>query len=92
MSHASVLSPVGEVVEFFARGPSREEIAAFRLSEAAQDRLRELLDRNAVGMLSTEESQELDQMVLLDDIVSLIRARIQRPTQATNGATEPKGS
>ena len=77
MVSPAALSPVTEVVEFFARAPSREAIAAFRLSPAAQERIRALLARNAAGTLSTEEERELDQMVLLDDILSLIRACIQ---------------
>lgn len=87
MSQASAVSPVVEVVEFFARGPSREEIASFRLSSAAQLRLRELLDRNAAGTLSEEEAAELDRMVLLDDLVSLIRVRAQG--QGAPGASDP---
>jgi hypothetical protein len=76
MSQTPTVSPVEEVVEFFAQGPSRQDIAAFHLSEAAQNRLRELLRRNASATLSPEEAHQLDQMVLLDDIVSLIRARV----------------
>ena len=45
MSQTPTVSPVEEVVEFFAQGPSRQDIAAFHLSEAAQNRLRELLRR-----------------------------------------------
>ena len=75
MSQTPTASPVEEVVEFFAQGPSRQDIAAFRLSEAAQDRLRELLRRNAAATLSSEETHQLDQMVLLDDIVSPICVR-----------------
>jgi uncharacterized protein with von Willebrand factor type A (vWA) domain len=86
MSQASMVSPVEEVVEFFARGPSREEIAAFRLSGIAQERLRELLQRNASGVATPEEDCELDQMVLLDDIVSLIRARVQLMRQGRYAA------
>jgi hypothetical protein len=77
MASPAALSPVNEVIEFFARAPSREEIAAFRLSPATHERLRALLARNAAGMLSPEEQRELDQMVLLDDILSLLRARVQ---------------
>lgn len=77
MSQAPTVSPVEEVVEFLSRGPSREEIAAFRLSGAAQDRLRELLHKNSAGELTQEENRALDEMLLLDDIVSLIRARVQ---------------
>jgi hypothetical protein len=74
---------VSEVVEFFAHGPSRAEIAAFRLSAAARERLRVLLARNAAGVLTDDEARELDQMILLDDIVSLIRARAQGNTSAS---------
>jgi hypothetical protein len=80
MASPAALNPVNEVIEFFARAPSREDIAAFRLSPAAHERLRALLARNAAGMLSPEEQRELDQMVLLDDILSLLRARVQGNT------------
>ena len=77
MSQVPTLSPVTEVIDFFSRGPSRAEVAHFHLSEAAQERLRDLRDRNAAGTgaLTAEETDELDRMVLLDDIVSLIRMR-----------------
>ena len=77
MSQVPPLSPVTEVIDFFSRGPSRAEVAHFHLSEAAQERLRDLQDRNAAGTgaLTAEETDELDRMVLLDDIVSLIRMR-----------------
>jgi len=71
------LSPVTEVIAFFGRAPSREDIAAFHLSPAAYQRLRDLLADNAAGVLTADEERELDQMVLLDDILSLIRARVQ---------------
>jgi hypothetical protein len=77
MASPATVSPVTEVIEFFARAPSREDIATFHLSPAAHQRLRDLLDRNAAGALTADEERELDQMVLLDDILSLIRARAQ---------------
>ncbi|HKB47386.1 MAG TPA: hypothetical protein VKC57_06795, partial [Ktedonobacterales bacterium] len=66
MSQATTHSPIEEVVDFFARGPSRDEIAAFQLSAGAQQRLRTLLDKNAAGSLTLDEDRELDRMVLLD--------------------------
>jgi hypothetical protein len=83
MASPATASPVNEVVEFFAHAPSRQDIAVFRLSSSAQERLSGLLARNAAGTLSVEEQHELDQMVLLDDIVSLIRARAQGSTSAS---------
>jgi hypothetical protein len=75
MARPAAVSPVAEVVEFFARGPSREAIAAFRLSPAALESIRRLLEKNAASTLTSEEERELDQMILLDDILSLVRAR-----------------
>lgn len=75
MCQSSTASPVTEVIDFFSRGPSRAEVAHFRLSKAAHERLRISQDRNAAGALTTEETDELDRMILLDDLVSLIRVR-----------------
>lgn len=81
MSYPSLLSPTEEIAEFFARGPSPEEIATFRLSDSTLARVRDLLEKNAAGSLSREENEELDQLVLLDRIVMLIRSRLPRPEE-----------
>jgi hypothetical protein len=82
MASSATVTPVNEVVEFFAQAPSRDDIAAFRLSSSAHEYLRGLLARNAAGTLAAEEQRELDQIVLLDDIISLIRARIHDTTMS----------
>ncbi len=66
-----------DVVSFFARGPSREEIAAFRLSDEATARVRELLQKNSAGTLTPDEADELDTCVQLDRMMLLIRC--ERP-------------
>jgi hypothetical protein len=76
MSQASLTRPTEQIAEFFARGPSPQEIAAFRLSEETLAYIRELLYKNSAGMLTAAESQELDELVLLDRIVNLIRSRV----------------
>ena len=88
MSQPSLLRPVEEIAEFFARSPSAEEIAAFRLSEPTIARVRELLGKNAAGTLTREESEELDQLVLLDRIVMLIRSRLP-PPETPHGPANP---
>lgn len=77
MADSATLTPLNEVVEFFASAPTREDIAAFRLSPVAHEHLRALLARNAAGTLTADGQRELDQIVMLDDILSLIRARTQ---------------
>ncbi len=74
-----------EVAAFFARGPSREEIGAFRLSEETIARLRQLLLKNSAGTLTADEAEELDQCVQLDRLLLLIRARALEQ-QSSRGA------
>lgn len=87
MSQPALLRPTEEIAEFFAHGPSAEEIATFRLSEPTIARVRELLAKNAAATLTREESEELDQLVLLDRIVMLIRSRL--PPSEMQRATAP---
>ncbi len=75
-----------DVVSFFARGPSREEIAAFRLSDEATARVRELLQKNSAGTLIPDEAEELDTCVQLDRMLLLIRSRARQQAQGTRGA------
>ena len=63
-----------EVVSFLARGPHPQEILAFRPSPAAVTRSQELLQRNQTGTLTPSEEAELDEMALLDHLVTLIKA------------------
>jgi len=80
MSQTSLLRAYDEIVSFFARGPTPEEIATFRLSEGTTARVRDLLRKNSAGTLTAEEAEELDQCVQLDRLLLLIRTRVPRPT------------
>ncbi len=81
-------SPIEEVAEFFARGPSTEEIARFQLSNAAQSWIRELLDKEDDGNLSAEERHQLDELLIVNDLVTLIRSRVP-PNAPTATAYDP---
>lgn len=89
MRSVSHRSPVQELAEFLARGPSSKDIMAFRLSEAAIERSRELLDKNAEGMLTPDEIHELDRLVVLDDVISLIRSHVIAPSNDSGSPTAP---
>jgi hypothetical protein len=58
MSQASVTRPTQQVAEFFARGPSQQEIAQFRLADDALEHIRDLLRKNSAGTLTSEEALE----------------------------------
>jgi len=94
MSSVSRISPAEELADFLARRPSLAEIAAFRLSDSALERARELLEKNETGALSPEESRELDRLVLLDDIIGLIQVHASSPegSSRANGDEPPDSS
>jgi hypothetical protein len=71
-----------EVFSFFAHGPRPSEIVAFRPSEAATARMRELLRRNKEGSLSPAEEAEMDEIEEIDHMVSLIKAEAREYVRA----------
>jgi hypothetical protein len=73
-----------EIVDLFARGASSAEVLAFRPSQEAQDRVRFLLERNAVDELTEEEAAELERFGELEHLMQMVKARAQ---QYLNGKT-----
>ena len=64
-----------EFLAFLARGPQPEEIVAFKPSDAAIERARELLWRNKEGTLSPEEEAEMDDIAELDHVITQVKAQ-----------------
>jgi len=92
MSAVSHISPVEELANFLAQRPTAEEMANFHLSPSAIARVRELLDKNNDGTITSEEIHELDRLILLDDIIGLIQSRV--PAQVADsreGVGGPQG-
>lgn len=90
MSSVSQQSPVEELAAFLARRPSAQEVAEFRLSDAALARIQDLMNKNNVGILTAEEDRELDRLILLDDIIGLIQSRL--PLDRTAETQPPETS
>jgi hypothetical protein len=65
-----------ELIDFLASNPTQEQILAFQISPAAQERLAGLLERNREEGLSAEESTELDLYQLIHNAVVLLKARV----------------
>lgn len=67
-------SPVyQEVYYFLASRPTHEEILAFRPSETTQTRIRELLEANKDGRLSSDEQAELDEFENVEHFVRMLK-------------------
>jgi hypothetical protein len=80
MASIETTTLLDEVLDFLVSTPTPEQIIAFRPSEVAQERVRDLLDRNRNGTLSTEENEELDEISRMNDFVSLLKVRVRRIT------------
>jgi hypothetical protein len=66
-----------EIVDLFARGASSAEVLAFRPSHETQERVRDLLERNAAAELTEEETAELERFGQLEHLMQLVKARAQ---------------
>ena len=66
-----------EIVDLFARGASSAEVLAFRPSQETQERVRDLLERNAAAELTDDEAAELERFGELEHLMQLVKARAQ---------------
>jgi len=64
-----------EIIELMTSGPTADQLLAFKISEAAQERLEELLDRNREEELTAEERAELNTYLRLSEYVTKLKAR-----------------
>ncbi|PSN20819.1 hypothetical protein C7271_00380 [filamentous cyanobacterium CCP5] len=64
-----------EVLDFLVTRPTSQDIIAFKVSPAAQNRLSSLLDKNREGSLSESEVAELDAYEQLEHLMLLMKAR-----------------
>jgi hypothetical protein len=74
------LSPVPNqvyryVLEFLASGPSADAVARFGPTPEMQERVSELLEKNRAGELSAAETEELDEYVRIDHLITMLKAR-----------------
>jgi hypothetical protein len=67
-----------EVIDFIASGPSPGAVAAFRLSEAMNQRAELLVQREKNGELTPDEKSELDHFLELEHIMRLAKARARQ--------------
>lgn len=68
-------SVYAEVLDFLIKRPTPQEIAAFKVSLQAQERLQTLLKKNREATLTVEETTELDVYEQLEHLMLLLKAR-----------------
>ena len=67
-----------EIVDFLAAGTSPDGLARFRPSEAARERVADLIRREKTSGLSAEETEELNHYMQLEHLMRLAKARARR--------------
>src|SRR5258708_3245802 len=67
-----------EITDFLASCPTPEQIADFKISDQAQERLEELLDKIREGELTPAETAELDQYLQYSHTMVLLKASAHR--------------
>ena len=71
-----------EVFGFLLSSPTPQQIIAFHASEAAQQRLRYLLDANRDGILSAAERAELEEASQINHFVTRLKAKAHQTLQS----------
>lgn len=69
---------VYEEVAAFMAGMNPEKVVAFKPSEANQERLDSLLDKQKQSGLTQEEKSELEHYLIINRIIGLAKARAIR--------------
>ena len=64
-----------EIVDFIAAGTTPQGLVAFRPSEAAKERVADLIHREKTTGLTTEETAELNHYLQLEHLMRLAKAR-----------------
>jgi hypothetical protein len=64
-----------DFLEYLVEKATPQQILAFQVSEAAQQRAEELTARNKAGTLTPEETDELNQMMEFNLLVSALKAK-----------------
>ncbi|MEW5858643.1 MAG: hypothetical protein AB1861_14855 [Cyanobacteriota bacterium] len=71
-----------EIIDFIAAGTTPQSVVNFRLSEAAQERLEDLVYQHKAGELTPDEKRELDHFLTLEHIMTLAKARAYKYIKA----------
>lgn len=66
--------PAYDEIAAILAGLDPQKVIELRPSESAQNRLRELLDKNREGELTADEKYEFDRILALDHLIALAKA------------------
>jgi len=71
-----------EVIDFIAAGTTPETLIAFQLSPSAKELLEDLVYRAKTEGLSPDEQKELDEFLVVEHIMTLVKAKAHKYIQS----------
>jgi hypothetical protein len=66
-----------EFIDFLTSNPSEHAVRSHKLSEAFQQRVEVLLEKNCSGTLSKDETTELDDYMKLEHVIRVIKLKLK---------------
>lgn len=66
-----------EILDFLSAGTTAEDIAGFRPSAGAQERVRELIERRQQSKMTPAEDEELEEYLRLEHLMIMAKAKAQ---------------
>lgn len=77
------LTPTYETfLDYLVEKATPQEILAYKATDVEQQRADELTEKNKNGHLSADEAEELDQMMEINELVMLLKAKALKALQA----------
>ena len=77
MIETPALNVLDVVTDFLAAEPTDEDILAYKFSDAMQERIHYLLDRNGEGELTCEERHELDDFIRANRLMARLKVNVR---------------
>jgi len=81
MATAKLSSPMERLLNRVVEKMTPEEIMAFAPTQEEQHRADELTARNKEGKLTTEEADELEEMIAFNRLVTLLKVKAYKALQ-----------
>ena len=71
-----------EFIDFIAQGTTPESVTKFQFSEATKERIEDLVYLAKSGELTLEDKKELDELLFVDHLITMIKAKAHQYIQS----------
>ncbi|MFB2833151.1 hypothetical protein [Floridanema evergladense] len=71
-----------EFLDFIAQGTTPKSVTKFQFSEATKERIEDLVYLAKSGELTLEDKKELDELLFVDRLITMIKAKAHQYIQS----------